>query len=111
VSDPNVKGRTCANCACAYVIEPPRVPTAEQLRVDPDFANRKPQRICRLNPPVVIHMQVQTSEGLQTVPKLMQAPTDDYFSCWHWRAEGTLPGDQYPEVDSQGIPMRGLVVS
>lgn len=110
MTDERVKGRTCANCACAYVIEPPKVPTAEELRADPELLTRKPQRVCRLNPPVIVHVQVQTAQGVTAIPKLMQAPTDDYFSCWHWRVMGTLPGDHFPEEGAH-IPMRGVVVS
>jgi hypothetical protein len=83
------ENRTCLNCAVSYLIEPPRVPTAEQLKADPQIANRKPVRVCRLNPPVVLFRP----DGSQA---LSQAPTDDYFTCWHWRAAGTLPGDPFP---------------
>jgi hypothetical protein len=31
----------------------------------------------------------------------MQAPTDDYFSCWHWKPPGTLPGDV------RAVPIKG----
>jgi hypothetical protein len=111
MTDERVKGRTCANCACAFVIKPPAVPTAAQLEADPQLPNRKPQRICRLNPPTVLLKQTMTPQGAVTVPALTQAPTEDYFSCWHWRAEGTLPGDQYPDVGDGAIPMHGLVVT
>lgn len=93
----DLKNRTCVTCACAYLVEPPRVPTAEQLAADPDIQNRKPLRICRLNPPAMVHIPVPQAMGPpKMVPKLMQQPVDDYFSCWHWKAEGTLPGDALP---------------
>jgi hypothetical protein len=90
----DLKSRTCVTCACAYLVEPPRVPTAEQLAADPQILNRKPLRICRLNPPMTVYVSVPNPQGgTQNVPKLMQQPTDDYFSCWHWREAGMLPGD------------------
>jgi hypothetical protein len=69
-------------------MEPPKVPTAAQLQADPGIANRKPQLICRLNPPAL----VATPNGIQ----IMQAPTQGFMSCWHYREPGTLPGDDRP---------------
>lgn len=83
----DLKGRTCVTCACAYLAEPPKVPTAQQLLNNPGLATAKPQRLCRLNPP----MFIATQEG----PKLMQQITADYMSCWHWKPPGTLPGDSW----------------
>jgi hypothetical protein len=81
----DLKGRTCVTCACSWLIEPPKIPTAQQLMANPGLATAKPVRICRLNPPALM----MTAEG----PKLSQAPTADYMSCWHWKPPGTLPGD------------------
>jgi hypothetical protein len=114
MTDERVNGRTCVTCACAFVIEPPRVPTAEQLQADPNIVNRKPVRVCRLNPPTVIFTEVMTPQGPRTVQRLAQAPTDDYFSCWHWKEPGTLPGDDMPpygEDQVSGVKVPGLVVS
>lgn len=83
----DLKGRTCATCACAWLMEPPKVPTAQQLLNNPGLAIAKPQRLCRLNPP----MFIATQEGA----KLMQQVTADYMSCWHWKPPGTLPGDSW----------------
>lgn len=95
----DLKNRTCASCACAYLIEPPKVPTADQLRQNPGLLTAKKQWICRLNPPAL----VMTAEG----PKLMQQLTADYMSCWHWKSPGTLPGDALPpgpvNVTGRGI--------
>jgi hypothetical protein len=84
-------GRTCSNCACVYVAEPPRVPTAEQLRADPHVGNRPAVLVCRLNPPTT----VMTPNG----PTVIQQPTMPYISCWQWRPPGTLPGDRFAVAD------------
>lgn len=81
----DLKGRTCATCACAYLVEPPKVPTAEQLRDNPNLATAKPVWVCRLNPPTT----VITPNG----PSVIQQPVQAYMSCWQWREPGTLPGD------------------
>jgi hypothetical protein len=83
----DLKNRTCVTCACSWVAEPPKVPTAQQLQENPDLLTAKPVRICRLNPPVLM----MTAQG----PKLSQAPTADYMSCWNWREPGALPGDRF----------------
>jgi len=102
MSSEDLKNRTCVTCACAYVVEPPKVPTAAQLKADPEMLTRKPMRICRLNPPTIVHVTVAGPDGApRTQPKLMQAPTDDYFSCWHWKPPGTLPGDVW------AVPIKG----
>lgn len=85
--------RTCKTCACAWVAEPPKVPTAQQLQENPDLLTGKPTRICRLNPPAFL----MTQGGA----KLMQQVTADYMSCWHWKPPGTLPGD------AMAIPPKG----
>ena len=108
----NLKNRTCETCACMFRVEPPRVPTAAQLAMDPDFANRKAVMICRLNPPVMMRFQLPPHvAGGQpvVVDKLMQPQTDSYFSCWHWKAAGTLPGDSGRNDSFSGVP--GLVVA
>jgi hypothetical protein len=110
----NLQGRTCRNCACMYLIEPPRVPTAEQLVADPNFANRKPVMICRLNPPAMLRFQMpsQVPGGPATiVDKLMQPQTDGYFSCWQWKAPGTLPGDALPCEGSLSVSVPGAVLA
>lgn len=84
----DLKNRTCDTCACMYRIEPPKVPTAQQLQENPGLLTAKPVLICRLNPPVI----VATERG----SRLMQQPTEGYISCWHWKAAGTLPGDALP---------------
>ena len=78
-------GRCCQNCAVAYLVQPPAVPTAAQLKANPALANAKPVLICRLNPPVLM-------PGNQ----LLQLPTQPHMVCWHWRHLGTLPGDDAP---------------
>jgi hypothetical protein len=90
----DLKNRTCLTCACAYVIEPPRVSTAQQLQANPHLASAKPVRLCRLNPPTFL----MTEQG----PKLMQQPVADYMSCWHWKPPGTLPGDPWSIPDTPG---------
>jgi hypothetical protein len=111
----NLQGRTCLTCACMYKVEPPRVPTAAQLAADPDFANRKPILICRLNPPTMVRFEFPPAipGGPTTIAnKLMQAQTDEYFSCWHWKPAGTLPGDVWA-VDANspvGQVMAGKLV-
>lgn len=87
----DLKGRTCVNCACSWLMEPPKVPTAGQLRDNPALLTAKPVRICRLNPPQLMI----TERGAQ----LAQQVTADYMSCWHWKRPGTLPGDALPTVD------------
>jgi hypothetical protein len=89
----DLKNRTCATCACAWVAQPPTVPTAQQLQENPDLLTAKPTRICRLNPPTF----VMTQRG----STLMQQVVADYMSCWHWKPPGTLPGDVW------AIPSRG----
>ena len=100
----NLKNRTCETCACMFRVEPPRVPTAAQLA--------KAVMICRLNPPVMMRFQLppQVAGGQPVVvDKLMQPQTDSYFSCWHWKAAGTLPGDSGRNDSFSGVP--GLVVA
>lgn len=98
----DLKGRTCQSCACVYIIEPPRVPTAQQLRDNPGILSAKPVLVCRLNPPTTVHVRIETSEWPVTVPKIMQQPTEGYISCWHWKPAGTLPGDT-PQFDDSGV--------
>jgi len=96
----DLKGRTCATCACVYVIEPPKVPTAQQLAADPNVMNITRQYICRLNPPTLVLVKGISPEGTQVqMQKLMQQPTEPYISCWNWRKPGTLPGDAELEVE------------
>lgn len=98
----DLKGRTCVTCACAWLAEPPKVPTAQELLNNPALAHAKPQRICRLNPPYFL----ATEQG----PRLMQQITADHMSCWHWRAPGTLPGDDFPD-ESSHVPNGRLALS
>lgn len=89
MGDETLNNRTCATCACCYRIEPNRVATPDRPADPP---NAKPVLICRLNPPTVIRRKDDTMG-------LSQAPTDAYFSCWHWKPQGTLPGES-------GVPYR-----
>jgi hypothetical protein len=73
--------RTCANCACLKVIEPP-VLASKQI---PNPAAIKTQYVCRLNPPFMV--QLGQGQGL------MQSPTTPESVCWWWKPQGTLPGD------------------
>jgi hypothetical protein len=82
--------RTCRTCACSYLVKPPAVPTAEQLRADPQLAHRPAVLICRLNPPVM--MMTRAPGSNEPVAKPMQPPTEPHVSCWSWKAPGTLPG-------------------
>jgi hypothetical protein len=93
----NLQNRTCATCSCAYLVKPPAVPTAEQLRVNPGLVTAKPQLLCRLNPPIMM-LAPPTAPGQPPQMKLMQAPTEPYMSCWHWKEPGTLPGDVIPTL-------------
>lgn len=96
----DLKGRTCRTCACSYLVEPPKVPTAQQLAADPKIAERPAVLICRLNPPVLL----STPMGL----KPMQGPTEYHVSCWSWRKPGSLPGD--PPGDSSAQSLWGSVM-
>lgn len=100
----DLKNRTCETCACMWKAEPPRVPTAAQLAENPDLLTAKTVMVCRLNPPMLVH----TAAG----PKVMQQPTQGYMSCWHWKPQGTLPGDIWA-VDAEspvGRVMQGKVL-
>ncbi len=78
----NLQNRICGTCACAYVLEPPRIISAN-INAPPSTA--QPVTICRLNPPDLI----MTEGG----PKIAQRQTLPYISCWSWKPAGTLPGD------------------
>jgi hypothetical protein len=114
VTEENLRDRTCATCACVFIVQPPRVPTAAQLAADPELPNRKSVLICRLNPPSMVRFQLppHVAGGPPVmVDKLMQPQTDVYFSCWQWRGAGTLPGDRYPgESDVRDIGVRKIQI-
>lgn len=93
--DEDLRGRTCASCACSYLVEPPKVPTAQQLQDNPALLEAKPVLICRLNPPHT----VMTDKG----PSVIQQPTMPYMSCWYWLEPGTLPGDSRPIPTGPGM--------
>jgi hypothetical protein len=85
----DLKGRTCATCACAYMVDTPRIQTNLDVRV----ASPVPPPtlvLCRLNPPELL----MTPDG----PRLQQRQTFGYMSCWSWREQGTLPGDDFPQI-------------
>jgi hypothetical protein len=81
----DLKGRTCATCACVYAMETPRIQVPGRGAVG---AGTPTLYICRLNPPLLL----ATPEG----PRLQQQQTFPYMSCWHWTEPGTLPGDKFP---------------
>lgn len=76
-------GRTCANCACSMVLEPPRVQPPGVTKAQFDAMPKKAQRVCRWFPPQLI-----VGVGI------MQQPVEDHLTCWQWQKEGTLPGDR-----------------
>ena len=80
--------RTCANCACSAIIEPPRIATAERAAAPPDA---KPHWFCRWNPPYAV--QYPSPDGKQMLTGIVQSPTTADTVCWQWKPEGTLPGD------------------
>lgn len=95
----DLKGRVCANCACMYVLEPPRIQTDINRPAPPPTPTLY---ICRLNPPQLLN----TPEG----PRLQQQQTFQFMSCWHWKHPGTLPGDQVPDSDSRALPPRRIKI-
>lgn len=86
----NENSRTCANCACSYLMK------------HPSEINRT-QRICRLQPPTTLiqNQRVQTQAGPQMVQvaALTQQMVTDDTVCWQWRREGTPPGDKNNDTE------------
>lgn len=85
----DLKNRTCATCACVYVMETPRIQLGAR-GVGPAAGSPPTLYICRLNPPLLL----ATPEG----PRLQQQQTFPYMSCWSWRERRTLPGDALPSI-------------
>jgi hypothetical protein len=94
-------GRSCANCACSFVIEPPRLATVDNPNMD---TNLPPVRICRRDRPVLMEKKIRVMQNVpgkrepvpveQTIQHLGQQQVLDGHVCWDWIAPGTLPGDQ-----------------
>lgn len=71
--------RTCANCACAFLMKHPVNINQTQL-------------LCRRNPPFVV--QQRTEAGVQN--GISQPPTNPDVVCFDgWRPIGTEPGEQW----------------
>lgn len=83
--------RTCGNCACLGVIEPPRIATPDRPAAPPDA---KPHYFCRLNPPYAV--QYPSPDGKTMLNGIVQSPTTPESVCHQWKEAGTLPGDRAP---------------
>lgn len=79
--------RTCANCACSFVVLKPKIMPGFMKREMFDSMPDR-QRVCRLNPPSIVRSQA--GQGLS------QQPVMDGNVCWQWKAVGTLPGNHAP---------------
>ncbi|MGH7743754.1 MAG: hypothetical protein ACREQ5_02905 [Candidatus Dormibacteria bacterium] len=76
----DIGSRTCANCACSFIAK------------HPTLVN-KTQMLCRLNPPILMSEQVRTDKGMMQSYALTYGPTQAELTCWKWKPEGTLPGE------------------
>lgn len=84
----DLRGRTCASCACSFLIKAPQIQpigvTKEQ------FDKMHDVRVCRLNPP----RTVNTPDG----PRPFQEPVANDNVCWQWRIPGCIPGEDNHEA-------------
>jgi len=83
-----LESRTCATCAVSFLFDPPRIQADPRAKAPPPVM--APLRICRLNPPMSVQVQVP---GGGVKMDLVQQVVRDGNTCWHWRLPGTLPGE------------------